>query len=158
MLETLSVSLPKKKIYKLILANIIAFLNHSKEETIYCGFLILSRIVEGCADQIRNDLANLVKLLLKGLQMENPLIRGVAIFTISNMAEFLNPEIFSYHQIFLPSLIKHLQDPNEKVVKQAMASIDLFSEYLENNIAQYIPTLIPAITQVINSNLGFQIK
>ena len=29
-----------------------------------------------------------------------------------------------------------------------MASIDLFSEYLENNIAQYIPTLIPAITQV----------
>jgi hypothetical protein len=29
--------------------------------------------------------------------MENPLCRGVAIFTISNMAEFLNPDIFTYH-------------------------------------------------------------
>jgi hypothetical protein len=31
------------------------------------GYLVLCRIIEGCADQIRTDLSNLIKLLKNGL-------------------------------------------------------------------------------------------
>jgi hypothetical protein len=58
----------------------------------------------------------------------------VTIFSISNLANFLNPEIFTYHQALLPALIQALSDPNEKVVKQAVASVDLFSESLEDSM------------------------
>lgn len=49
MIEGLCVTLPKKKIYKLLWNNILALVG-STEEAQYCGFLILTRIVEGCAD------------------------------------------------------------------------------------------------------------
>lgn len=49
MIEGLCVTLPKKKIYKLIWANIQALIQEN-EEAQYVGYLILCRIIEGCAD------------------------------------------------------------------------------------------------------------
>lgn len=49
MIEALCVTLPKKKIYKLLWANIQQLVKQN-EEAQYCGYLILCRIIEGCAD------------------------------------------------------------------------------------------------------------
>lgn len=49
MIEGLCVTLPKKKIYKLLWANIQQLVKQN-EEAQYCGYLILCRIIEGCAD------------------------------------------------------------------------------------------------------------
>jgi len=97
MLETLSITLPKKKVYKLLKFHILQLLQSPIAENLYSGFLVLSRIVEGCSDLIRVDLSQYMTLIPKGFQSSHPLCRSVTIFVISNMAEFINPEVFTYH-------------------------------------------------------------
>lgn len=107
MIEGLCASLPKKKLYKLIMANVQTLIQEN-EESQYVGYLILQRIIEGCAEQIRHDLSNIIKSLLTGFRSSNAMIQSAAIFCASNLASFLNPEIFTYHQALLPPLIQAL--------------------------------------------------
>lgn len=92
---------------------------------------------------------------MTGLNSENPMNRSVAIFCVSNLANYLNPEIFTYHQAVLPQLIASLSDKNEKVIRQAVASIDLFAESLEESVIQYVPALLPELQKVVSANLSF---
>jgi hypothetical protein len=92
---------------------------------------------------------------MAGLNSNDPRNRSVAIFCVSNLANFLNPEIFTYHQAVLPQLITALSDSNEKVIRQAVASVDLFAESLEESVIQYVPALLPALQKVVSSELSF---
>jgi hypothetical protein len=49
-------------------------------------------------------------LIPKGFQSSHPLCRSVTIFVISNLAEFLNPEVFAYHQMIMPVLVEFMED------------------------------------------------
>jgi len=67
MIETLSITLPKKKVYKLLKNNIFQLINSNNTENMYSGFLILSRIIEGCSELLRVDLSLIMQLIPKGL-------------------------------------------------------------------------------------------
>ncbi len=110
MLETLSITLPKKKVYKLLKFHIVQLLQSPIPENLYSGFLVLSRIIEGCSDLVRVDLSQFMSLIPKGFQSAHPLCRSVTIFVISNLAEFVNPEVFTYHQMIMPVLMEFMLD------------------------------------------------
>jgi hypothetical protein len=55
----------------------------------------------------------------------------------------------------LPPLIQSLNDSNEKVIRQAVASIDLFAESLEDSMARYVEPLLPLLKKVVASKLSF---
>lgn len=53
----------------------------------------------------------------QGLASQDKQCRKVTIFAIAALTEYVNPEIYNYHALLFPQLMKQLNDPNEEVVE-----------------------------------------
>jgi len=79
LLEVLAVNLPKKKTYKLFLSHIQQLLSQKSTRSIFAGLSVLSRIIEGCADQIRYSLKTIMEFIALGISSSDAKCKQVTI-------------------------------------------------------------------------------
>lgn len=92
-------------------------------------------------------------LIPKGMNSEAPEVRGAAINALCYFSEHLIPDIFEYHAVVIPSLMKYIGDLSPKVVSKALIAIDVFFDGMEQeDIMQYLDVVIPKLNEVIASN------
>ena len=65
-------------------------------------------------------------LIPRGLQHEAPEVRGAAINALCYFSEYLVPDIYFYHQIIIPSMLKYIGDLSPKVIEKSLIAIDVF--------------------------------
>lgn len=147
LLESLSIRLPKKHIYKTIMEE-LSKLIHSKDENLMnSGFLLLAGICEGCAFYLKNDLESVIlgDFILVGVSQSSSKVRGAAITALGYLSEFLVPEIVDYHKIIIPILLNAFNEEDLKVAEKAVFSMDIFCENMEKEIIPYLNTIMPAL-------------
>ena len=117
MIETLSINIKAKKIYPVLFEAATALINSNDKNQANTGFLILGSMSEGCNDKLKKNLQNPVMnvLIPKGLQHEAPEVRGAAINALCFFSEHLVPDIFEYHGIIIPAMVKYTNDLSVKV-------------------------------------------
>ena len=56
------------------------------------------------------------------------------------------PDIFDYHGVIIPSMLKYIGDLSTKVIEKALIAIDLFLDGMEqDDIVQYLPIVVPKL-------------
>ena len=110
---------------------------------------------EGCSDKLKKNLQNPVMnvLIPRGLQHEAPEVRGAAINALCFFSEHLIPDIFQYHSVIIPAMIKYIGDLSTKVIEKALIAIDIFLDGMEQeDIVQYLPVVVPKLIDVLLSD------
>ena len=80
-------------------------------------------------------------------------MRGAAINALCYFSELLIPDIFDYHAVVIPSLMKYIGDLSPKVVSKALIAIDVFFDGMDqDDILQYLEVVIPKLNEVIGSD------
>lgn len=133
LIETLSITIKAKKIYPVLFEAATSLINSNDKNQANTGFLILGSMAEGCSDKLKKNLQNPVMnvLIPRGLQHQAPEVRGAAINALCFFSEHLVPDIFEYHSIIIPSMIKYIGDLSPKVIEKALIAIDIFLDGME---------------------------
>jgi hypothetical protein len=137
----MAVSIKPKKIYPVLFDAAVALINSEDVNKINTGYLVLGAICEGCAEKIKKNLQNPIMnvLIPKGLAHSAP--------------EHLIPDIFEYHSVVIPSLMKYIGDLSPKVVSKALIAIDVFFDGMDQeDILLYLDVVIPRLNEVIASS------
>jgi len=153
LLETLTLRLPKKYVYKPIIKEVEKLIRSNDENLMNSGFLILSGISEGCSHLLKNDLEELIlkDLIPLGLSQSSAKVRGAAITTLGYLAEFLVPEIVDFHEMIIPILLKGFTEEDIKVAEKSVFSMDIFCENMEREIIPYLNIIMPSLAGLIVS-------
>lgn len=153
LIETLTLRLPKKHVYKTLMKEIEKLIHSNDENFMNSGFLILAGISEGCAHLLKKDLENVIlkDFIQLGLSQASSKVRGAAIVALGYLAEFLVPEIVDYHEMIIPILLKGFNEEDVKVAEKSVFSMDLFCENMEREILPYLSVIMPALAGLIVS-------
>lgn len=142
LLDTLALHLPNKTVYPHVVEITNQLRNSPEPRNRKIGLLALGVIAEGCADFVKQDLSQIVNFLLQGLSDPDVNVREGAGLAIGYCSEHLKPEILDLHSIILPQLINVLDFSNTRVKQKGLYAIDIFCEYFDEDIEQYLPALI----------------
>jgi hypothetical protein len=142
LLDTLALNLPNKTVYPHVLEMTAHLRNSTQARNRRVGILALGVIAEGCADFVKQDLSQVVSILIAGLSDPDVTVREGAGLSIGYCSEHLKPEILDLHALILPQLITLLDFSNNRVKQKALYAIDIFCEYFDDDIEQYLPSLV----------------
>ncbi len=115
----------------------------------YVGFMTISQMVEYVDDIVNID--NILPIVFKESENENPKIRYSCVHTISQISDHLNPAFQNnYHTLVIPSVLARIQ--NEPVLRVRLQACDALQTYLEfasDQIATtYCQTILDALFSV----------
>jgi HEAT-like repeat len=109
-------------------------------------------IAEGCADNLRLTLAEVVPRLLALLQDSEHYVRECACFALGQFAEHCQPDILHYHESVLPVVFQALDDPKHTVQTTACFVAEMFVENLQKNtLRPFLHNLLLKLTSLLNS-------
>ena len=146
LLDTLALTLPNKTVYPNVVELTTQLRGNPDPRLRKIGVLALGVIAEGCADYMKQDLSVIVNILLQALQDQDVNVREGAGLSIGYCSEHLKPEILELHSIILPQLISLLDFSNTRVKQKGLYAIDIFCEYFDDDIEQYLPALVTKLT------------
>jgi importin-4 len=158
LLDTLALNLPNKTVYPHVMELTTQLRNSSNPRHRKIGVLALGVVAEGCADYVKQDLSLVVNLLLQALVDPDVGVREGAGLAIGYCSEHLKPDILDLHSIILPQLIGILDFSNTRVKQKGLYAIDIFCEYFDDDIEQYLPSLVSKLIALIVYDADTKVK
>ncbi|GAA6058985.1 hypothetical protein JCM10212_001695 [Sporobolomyces blumeae] len=106
-------------------------------------------VVEGCSLFIQPHLDSLWPLIQGGLQDPEVVVRKAACTALGCLCEMLEEECAKQHAMLLPLISKLMGDAATQ--RQALIALDCLLEVLGSDIEPYIPSLMDALVQLLDS-------
>ncbi|GAA5999843.1 uncharacterized protein JCM10292_003769 [Rhodotorula paludigena] len=106
-------------------------------------------VVEGCSLFIQPHLDAMWPLIINGLQDPEVVVRKAACTALGCLCEMLEEECAKQHALLLPLISKLMIDPATQ--RQACIALDCLLEVLGADIEPYIPSLMEALVQLLDS-------
>ncbi|BGP17525.1 hypothetical protein JCM10213v2_005558 [Rhodosporidiobolus nylandii] len=106
-------------------------------------------VVEGCSLFIQPHLDSMWPLIQNGLQDPEVVVRKAACTALGCLCEMLEEECAKQHAMLLPLISKLMGDPATQ--RQACIALDCLLEVLGSDIEPYIPSLMDALVQLLDS-------
>ena len=111
----------------------------------------MASISQSCSERLKKNLANPImnKLIPKGLEHPDVIVRGAAINALIFFAQYLVPNIIDYHHLIVPSMVGFMNDSIEKIGEHALIALDmLFDNMEEDQIRKYLPDIVPIMVKI----------
>ena len=152
LIEALAINLPKKKFFSLVYNNVKMMIGSGNRDQMNTGFLILAGVSEGCYEQLRKNLADLLTNVLPiGFSSSDPIVKGSAIKAVSYFSEFLQPDILTYHKLLIPVFLSSVNDSSIIVCEKSLFAVDIFCENMESQVIEYLPAIMPQMVAVLTN-------
>lgn len=132
-INCLSVIIPSKKIFPLLLGLIQNKHNSNKEcERIACITIII-QMTEGCKTDIKDILPEIIKLIFDKFNNDSSdIVKGQCILSLELFTKYCEPDIYDYYKDILPMIITGIYNPNDKIVEKSLYMIDIFFQNIDN--------------------------
>jgi importin-4 len=130
-LDMLACELPKKYILEPLLSRCMARINSPEPNKRKAGIACLGVVAEGCAEPLRDHLAEIMPHVLQSARDENAQVRECACFCLGQISEHCQPEILSYSEQILPTIFSLLDDSTVAVQATSCYVLEMFCERLE---------------------------
>ena len=114
-IDKLACNLPMKYVWDAGLSLSIHYMQLDDPRYKKAGSACLGQLVEGCQDPMREQLPNVLPLVLAAAQNQDKYSRESACFCLGQMAEHCQPEIMAYQAQILPTVFALLDDPRTSV-------------------------------------------
>lgn len=121
----------------------------------HAALIAISQAGEGCAVQLRRQLANVVAMVVANLSDSHARVRWAAVNTIGQMCTDFGPELQeAYHEQLLPALCGSMDDASSRVQGHAASAIINFAEHTTRETLQpYLEPLLAKLLLLLQRNV-----
>jgi hypothetical protein len=130
-LDMLACEIPKKYIFEPVVSRCVARLGSGDANQRKAGIACLGVIAEGCAEPLREHLAQLMPHVFRAAGDGDARVRECACFALGQVSEHCQPEILSYSSQILPIVFALLDDQTVAVQATSCYVLEMFCERLE---------------------------
>eukprot|EP00584_Thalassiosira_punctigera_P023117 CAMPEP_0172554952 /NCGR_PEP_ID=MMETSP1067-20121228/57275_1 /TAXON_ID=265564 ORGANISM="Thalassiosira punctigera, Strain Tpunct2005C2" /NCGR_SAMPLE_ID=MMETSP1067 /ASSEMBLY_ACC=CAM_ASM_000444 /LENGTH=1075 /DNA_ID=CAMNT_0013343439 /DNA_START=121 /DNA_END=3348 /DNA_ORIENTATION=- len=130
-LDMLACEIPKKYIFEPVVSRCMARLASADPNQRKAGIACLGVIAEGCAEPLRENLAQVMPHVFKTAGDSDARVRECACFALGQISEHCQPEVLAYSSQILPIVFALLDDANIAVQATSCYVLEMFCERLE---------------------------
>jgi len=130
-LDMLACEIPKKYIFEPVVSRCVARLGSGNPNQRKAGIACLGVIAEGCAEPLRENLAQIMPHVFRAAGDSDARVRECACFALGQISEHCQPEVLSYSSQILPIVFALLDDSTVAVQATSCYVLEMFCERLE---------------------------
>jgi importin-4 len=145
-LDMMACELPKKFIFQPVMSRCISRLASPKAAARKSGIAGLGVIAEGCSEQIREHLHDVMPHVFAAAGDAEAQVRECACFALGQISEHCQPEILGYSAQILPIVFALLDDTTVSVQATSCYVLEMFCERLEPDAVR--PLLDPLVRKL----------
>ena len=156
LLDTMAIAVSTKHVWPPMVQQAMEYMGSQTDpKRRRAGLISLGLVAEGCESQAREQLPQILPLILQAAQDAEPVVREAACFCLGQYSEHLKPDIIdNHHQHVLPTIFSLTEDPSKRV---RTWSCYVLSEYAENlqpdQILPYLTPLMERLVQLLQSGI-----
>jgi len=145
-LDMLACEIPKKYIFQPVMSRCIARLQSPVVGARKAGIAGLGVIAEGCAEPLREHLADVMPHVFSAAADAESQVRECACFALGQLSEHCQPEVLAYSSQILPIVFALLDDTTVSVQATSCYVLEMFCERLEPDAVR--PLLDPLVRKL----------
>jgi hypothetical protein len=147
-IDSLATSLPPTQVFPPLFEQVRA-LSASPDPNLYKSAIMAFGVVEGCSLFLQPHLDSMWPLIQNGLEYPEVIVRKAACTALGCLCEVLEEECAKQHAMLLTLISKLMGDAETQ--RQACVALDCLLEVLGSDIEPYIPSLMDALVQLLDS-------
>ena len=145
-MDMLACEIPKKYIFQPIVSRCVSRLSSPNASARKAGIAGLGVIAEGCAEPLREHLADIMPLVFGAAVDPDAQVRECTCFALGQLSEHCRPEILGYSEQILPIVFRLLDDATVTVQATSCYVLEMFCERLEPEAVR--PLLDPLVRKL----------
>lgn len=151
-LDMLSCELPKRYIFQPVVTRCVTRLTSPHPHHRKAGIACLGVCAEGCAEPLREHLAEVMPHVLNAAADQDPQVRECACFALGQLSEHCQPEILGYSARILPVVFALLDDTTVAVQATSCYVLEMFCERLEpEGVRPLLDNLVRKLAAMLES-------
>ena len=154
-LDRISIALGGKTMVPVLFSKIQEMFKSPDWKQRHAALMAISQSGEGCMDQMRAELENIVTMIVQHFVDPHPRVRWAAINTIGQMSTDFGPGLqTALHQAVMPALINVMDDASNRVQAHAAAAVINFCEHCDRAVLQpYLQPLLEKLYGLLGRNV-----
>ncbi|POY75272.1 hypothetical protein BMF94_1642 [Rhodotorula taiwanensis] len=148
-IDSLATSLPPTQVFPPLFEQVRALSASPDPNLRKSAIMAFGVVIEGCSLFIQPHLESMWPLIQNGLQDPEVVVRKAACTALGCLCEVLEEECAKQHAMLLPLISKLMGDAATQ--RQACVALDCLLEVLGSDIEPYIPSLMEALVQLLDS-------
>ncbi|CAG8515602.1 454_t:CDS:10 [Diversispora eburnea] len=150
-INTLSTKLPPQQIFPIVMDYVTAYTQNPDPRYRKAGMMAFAVLIEGCADYMTPKFDELFLLVCNGLRDPEVIVRRGSCIALGYE---LDHKVASKHAILLPLIFELMNETNNEILKQACNALDSILEGLNDEILQYLPTLMEKLIILLDNGVN----
>jgi hypothetical protein len=151
-LDMLACEIPKKYIFEPVVKMCVSRFSSQNANQRKAGIACLGVIAEGCAEPLREHLADIMPIVLQAAQDPSAPVRECACFALGQLSEHCQPEILSYSDQVLPIAFALLDDTTVAVQATSCYVLEMFCERLApDDVRPLLDPLVRKLAQMLET-------
>uniref|UniRef100_A0A6A7G1S5 Importin-4-like n=1 Tax=Hirondellea gigas TaxID=1518452 RepID=A0A6A7G1S5_9CRUS len=156
-LDTCARHLSPDKLLQPLMPAVKAALMSQDQNKVKGGYLALAMITDGCSERLRTKhLDVLLQCVCRGVTSDTQVVRDSALLALAQFADYLQPDISTYHQQLLPIIFTYLSQictaskngsPDPPGSSRLFYAVEVFCENMEQE--DLLPHLQPLLQHVL---------
>ncbi|GAA6010123.1 hypothetical protein JCM10207_007571 [Rhodosporidiobolus poonsookiae] len=148
-IDVLATSLPPAQVFPPLFEQVRALSASPNPGLRKSAIMAFGVVVEGCSLFIQPHLEQMWPLISNGLQDPEVIVRKAACTALGCLCQMLEEECAKQHAMLLPLISKLMGD--RATQRQACIALDCLLEVLGSDIEPYIPALMDALVQLLDT-------
>lgn len=151
-LDMLADVVPNKYIFQPVVEMCFGRFQSPNENHRKAGIACLGVVAEGCADNFREHLAEIMPIVLQAAGDTSASVRECACFTLGQLSEHCQPDILSFSNQVLPVAFALLDDNAPTVQATSCYVLEMFCERLEpEKVRPFLDHLVRKLVQMLET-------
>ena len=154
-LDRISIALGGKTMVPVLFSKIQEMFKSADWKQRHAALMAISQSGEGCMEQMRSELDNIVTMIVQHFGDPHPRVRWAAINTVGQMSTDFGPGMqTSLHQVVMPALIGVMDDASNRVQAHAAAAVINFCEHCDREVLKpYLQPLLEKLHGLLGRNV-----
>eukprot|EP00921_Rhytidocystis_pertsovi_P007714 GHVQ01012772.1.p1 GENE.GHVQ01012772.1~~GHVQ01012772.1.p1 ORF type:complete len:1081 (-),score=182.94 GHVQ01012772.1:633-3875(-) len=158
-LDSLALNLPNKYVYGPVLTRLQPYVKSNNPLEKKAALVFFGVMAEGCENVMKTRLHELLPFVFASLQDQNTEVQAAAATCFGHLAEYLQPEIFAYHEEAMRQLLAMMDGQSSKILEKVCMALEVFCEELgAEEIKAYLPTLLPKLLATLKSSSSTEVR
>jgi len=142
LIHTIGIHMSPITVFTAARSDILALISSTEARFRKAGLMALSVLAEGCAEEMRPAMDEMLFVITSGLEDQDVIVRRAACVALCSFAEEFEDEVSQKHASFIPRLIDLLNEMRPIVIKKACNALNAIVLQLKDNLLPYLPSLM----------------
>eukprot|EP00922_Rhytidocystis_sp_ex-Travisia-forbesii_P047239 GHVS01070367.1.p1 GENE.GHVS01070367.1~~GHVS01070367.1.p1 ORF type:complete len:1088 (+),score=181.14 GHVS01070367.1:30-3293(+) len=157
--DSLAINLPNRYIYTPVVERLRSYIHSDNPHMKKAALVFLGIMSEGCEAVMRTQLGEILPFVFRSFEDPSPHVRAAAATSFSQLAEYLQPEVFAYHEEAMKHLLQLIDCGHPAVQEKVCYALEVFCEELgSEEVSPYLPMLLPKLISTLKTDTTSNVR